>query len=201
MSADGVVEHLDVAEDIAARFLSCAVGFSANALTFKQLEETLRYSIVVAVSSPAHAGLQVVAGQEALPFVAGELATLIGMHNNHTAGSSAPYSHMQRIQRKLCINATARGPTHDLPRVQINHGSQVQPAFVCCDVRDVGHPSHIGFTHCKLLFKQVRCHDGSGTTSWTWSFAIASLGFEALVAQQLGNPMPATALAQVTHIQ
>ena len=144
MSADGVVEHFDVAEDIAMRLLPRGIDFSANALTFKQLEETLRHSVVVAVSPPAHAGLQVVAGQEALPFMAGELAALIGMHNNHVTGSSAPDRHMQRIQRKLCINAAACGPTHDLPRVQINHGSQVQPAFVCCDVRDVGHPSLLG---------------------------------------------------------
>ena len=73
MSADGVVEHLDVAEDIAACFLPCGIGFSANAFTFEQLEETLRHGIVVTVTSSAHAGFQVVATQETLPFMTGEL--------------------------------------------------------------------------------------------------------------------------------
>jgi hypothetical protein len=60
MSADGVVKHFDVAEDIAVRFLPCRIDFSADALPFKQLEEAFRNCVVVTVSAPAHTRLQVV---------------------------------------------------------------------------------------------------------------------------------------------
>ena len=68
-----VVEHLDVIEDIPPGFLSVVIGFSLDALPLQQLEETLRHGIVVTVTSSAHAGFQVVATQETLPFMTGEL--------------------------------------------------------------------------------------------------------------------------------
>ncbi len=52
----------------------------------EQLEEALRHTVVVVITSPAHAGLQIVARQEALPFMTGELTTLIGMHNDVSRG-------------------------------------------------------------------------------------------------------------------
>ena len=94
MSADGVVEHLDVAKDCAACFLPCRIGLFADAFTLEQLEEALRHGVVVAIAPSAHAGLQVVARQEALPFMAGELTALIGMHNDPIAGSSASDGHV-----------------------------------------------------------------------------------------------------------
>ena len=39
MSADGVVEHLNVAKNIAACFLPCRIDVLADALTLQQLEE------------------------------------------------------------------------------------------------------------------------------------------------------------------
>lgn len=47
-----IVEHLNVVKDIATGFFSCVVGFSADALAFKQLEEALGDGIVMAVSAP-----------------------------------------------------------------------------------------------------------------------------------------------------
>lgn len=155
MSADGVVEHLDVIEDVATRFLPCCVGLLANALTFEQLEEALRHCIVVAVASPAHTGLEVVIRQKALPLMTCELATLIGMHNDRITGSSAPDRHVQGIKSYLGVNAAANGPANDLPGVQIDHHSQVQPPFVRGDIRDVGDPGDISLTDFELLLQQV----------------------------------------------
>ena len=50
MSANGVVEHFDVAEDIAVRLLPRRIGFSADALPLKQLKEAFSNCVVVTVS-------------------------------------------------------------------------------------------------------------------------------------------------------
>jgi hypothetical protein len=55
-----VVKHLDVIEYITTSVLSCGVNFPLDPFPFQQLEEALSYGIVVAVSSTAHAGDQVV---------------------------------------------------------------------------------------------------------------------------------------------
>lgn len=50
MSANGVVEHLNVAKDCAAGFLPCRIGLFANALTLEQLEEALSYGVDAPIS-------------------------------------------------------------------------------------------------------------------------------------------------------
>ena len=56
----GVVEHLDVVEDIGPCVVASPIGLAANAFTFEQLEETLSHSVVVTVAATAHAGYEVV---------------------------------------------------------------------------------------------------------------------------------------------
>ena len=77
MPAFWVVEHLDVIEHIAASILPCVVDFSLNPFPLQKLEKALGYGVVMTVTSSAHTGLQVVAGQEPLPFVACKLAALV----------------------------------------------------------------------------------------------------------------------------
>lgn len=60
MATTGVIEHCDVVEDIAACSLLGEIVFSADALTFEQLEITICDSVVMAVAPSAHAGLQFV---------------------------------------------------------------------------------------------------------------------------------------------
>ena len=73
MSADGVVEHFNVAKDIAACFLPSGIDLPADALPFQQLEEAFGHGVVMTVASSAHAWLQVVASQESLPLMACKL--------------------------------------------------------------------------------------------------------------------------------
>ena len=77
MSADGVVKHLNVAKHIAARFLLGRINVFSNALTLEQLEEAFCHSVVMAVASPAHVGLQVVTNQKLLLLMACKLASLV----------------------------------------------------------------------------------------------------------------------------
>lgn len=90
MTALGVVEHLDVVEDIAACFTAGRIDASADAFTLEQLEEALSHCVVVAVTASAHAADQVVVTQEGLPLVACELAALIGMNHDGCLRLASP---------------------------------------------------------------------------------------------------------------
>ena len=69
----GVVDHLDVVEDVGTRLTARGVDLPTHAFAFEQLEEALSHSVVMAVAAPTHAADQVVVAQEPLPFVSGEL--------------------------------------------------------------------------------------------------------------------------------
>lgn len=121
MSADRVVEHFDEAKDCAASFLPCRKDLFSNAFTLGQLGEAPRHDVVVADSLPAHAGLQVLARQEALPFMTGELTAPIGIHNDDILGPSAPDCHVQGIKSQSGVNAAACGATNDLLGAQVDY--------------------------------------------------------------------------------
>jgi hypothetical protein len=97
MTASRVVEHLDVVEDIAAGQVSGLIDLAPDPLALEQLEEALGHSVVMAVSSAAHAGHQVVALEEVLPLVAGELTALIGMQGHRR---------LSRLRKYLPIKST-----------------------------------------------------------------------------------------------
>ena len=73
----GVVEHLDVVEDIGSCVVAGRIGLAANALALEQLEEAFGHRVVVAVAAPAHAADQLVIAQEGLPLMPGELTALV----------------------------------------------------------------------------------------------------------------------------
>ena len=114
MSADGVVEHFNVAKHIAACFLPSGINLPADTLPFQQLEEAFGHGVVMAVASSAHAWLQVVASQESLPLMACKLTPLVRMNDDCLAWPSAPDGHMQGIQRQLSVDAATCCPTNDL---------------------------------------------------------------------------------------
>jgi hypothetical protein len=86
----GVVEHLDVVEDVSASVVARGIDLAADALALEQLEEALGHGVVVAVAAPAHAADQVVVPQELLPFVPSELSALIGVHRDSLFGLAPP---------------------------------------------------------------------------------------------------------------
>lgn len=71
MTPLGVVEHLDVVEDIGSRLVAGGVDLTTNAFALDQLEKALGHRVVVAVAAPAHAADQLVLSQEVLPLMTG----------------------------------------------------------------------------------------------------------------------------------
>ena len=105
MPALWIVEHLDVIEDILPGLGTCCVDLSTNALALDELKEAFSNSVVVAVTSAAHALLQIVGIEEIAPVIAAELTPLVRVHHHGILRLPAPDSHQQRIHRQLAVNA------------------------------------------------------------------------------------------------
>lgn len=86
----GVVEHLDVVEDICSGLIAGRVDLAADSLSLEKLKEALGHSVVMAIATTAHAGDQVVVAQEVLPGVSGELTALIRMNDDIALGLPTP---------------------------------------------------------------------------------------------------------------
>ena len=71
-------------------------------------------------------------------------------------GLPAPQLHQQSIDCKICDDATAHERAHYLPRVQVQHHSQVQPTLVGADVGDVGEPRLVYAVWRELSIQMVR---------------------------------------------
>jgi len=86
IAALGVVEHLDVVEDVGSGVIAGRVDLAANAFALEQLERVLGRGVVVAAAATAHAGDQVVIAQEVLPVMTGELTALVRMRRDRLFG-------------------------------------------------------------------------------------------------------------------
>jgi len=151
----GVIEHLDVVEDVGPGRVTGRVDLPTNAFALEQLEEALRHGVVVAVPTTTHAGDEVVLAQEVLPLVARELAALVRVQHDWGLGSSSPQRHQQRVEDQDRVDAAAHGPSDDLTREQVHDHRQVQPAFVCADVRDVGDPRLVWLVDAELPLQVI----------------------------------------------
>ena len=101
MLALWIVEHLDVFEYIAPRGIASGISLSPDPLAFQELKEALGDGVVMTVPATAHRGFQIVLTKKRLPFMAGELATLIGMNRHLTLRLTTPYGHQQSLQGQV----------------------------------------------------------------------------------------------------
>ena len=73
MFAPGIIEHLDVVEHVVPCVLSGFVRPATNAFAFEQVEETFRDSVIMTISTAAHAVFKIVVLEKQRPIDAGEL--------------------------------------------------------------------------------------------------------------------------------
>lgn len=62
-----IVDHLDVVEHILPCSIACEVGLPPDPSTLQKLKEVFRKRIIIAISTPAHAGIQIVLTEKRLP--------------------------------------------------------------------------------------------------------------------------------------
>jgi len=66
------------------------------------------------------------------------LATPIGMMKNLTFGPLTAVSLVQSLQDQFLGHPLISVPAYDFARVQVHDARDIEPSFVCRNVRDVG---------------------------------------------------------------
>lgn len=178
----GIVPTLDVLKDGGAG-LGTRGEALARAFCFEGRKEALHSGIVEAVADAAHADLAVMSGQSLLVSFAGVLTALVRVVHPALWRMALQDGHLQSLLYQRGSHVVGHGPTHDLARKQVQHRSQIQPAFGGVDVGNIGYPFPIRSGRRKILVLQI----GGRLRPWV---ALRRLG-KAPVRFPSRDPMPA----------
>ena len=153
-----VVKHLNVFEAHVSDLLSRLESFSKDAFVFETVEPTFRRCIVPAVPFSTHRTSHSIFRQQRLKGMTRILTSPIRvMHQTHRWAATKP-RHGQCIGHYVSCHAGLQRPANDLAVKQVKNDSQVQPAFIRPQVRDVGRPDLIRCTGLKVSIQQVLRH-------------------------------------------
>jgi len=86
------------------------------------------------------------------------LAAPIGMMKNLTFGPLTAVSLVQSLQDQFLGHPLISVPAYDFARVQVHDARDIEPSFVCRNVRDVRHPDLVGSLRCELLIQHIVMH-------------------------------------------
>ncbi len=201
MTALWVVEHFDVVvEHLGACGVLGGVDPPPDPLAFEQTEEALHRGIVMAVATSTHAAHQAVGHQETAPVIAGVDRPLVRVNQATGAGLAPPHRRQQGLHDQLGIGSIAHRPADDLPGKQINHHSQVHPAFMRADKGEVARPGRVRLGHVELPIQQVGCRLARHSAMEARFATIAHLGTQPIGAHQPMHPMATATLAQIAQI-
>jgi hypothetical protein len=92
-----VVEHLNIFKHVLPCGFACLIGFPSNTFTFKQVKESLSHSVIIAIPTAAHAGIQIVLAEKHLPLTTGDLGTLIRVDHDTVFGFATSDGGEQRL--------------------------------------------------------------------------------------------------------
>ena len=70
----------------------------------------------------------------------GVLAAGIGVMHAAADQVPAPCSHLQRVEHQICAHMTSDLPANNHPRVDVGDERDVEPAFPCRAIGDIGQP-------------------------------------------------------------
>ena len=196
MAAAGVVEHLDVVEQITPGRGPGQIDLATDPLPLQQLEEALGDRVVVTVSPAAHAAIDAMGLEEGLPVAAGELAALV--RGQHQAGLrlATPNRRRQRLKNQVGLHVPLRSPADNLAREQVQNDRQVKPALVSPDIGDIGDPMRVRRRHRELPVEPVWRHRRRKPAARPRSAAIADLCFESFGPHQAIDPVLSAGFSQ-----
>ena len=144
----------------------------------------------------AHAGPYLVPGQQRLVLVAGVLTAPVAVVDQASRRSAMGDCHLQGTEGQLFGEPGTDRPAHNAPGIQVDHHSQVEPAFASAHVGDVTHPGGIRPVDGEVPVQQVgHIWQHSGYTSRRLPLLL-SLGDDAVLAHQTSNPVPAHLVTQ-----
>ena len=138
------MEAFDIVKDICSCFGMSGVASAIHTLAFQHAEEAFRSRVVGAAAHGTHRTGQIVAPQEPLIFIAGELTAAIAVQDHRLSRFALPQRHQHGLQNELAILTTTHRPADNDTGVQIDDHAQIQPlAAADSDVSDVRHPLRI----------------------------------------------------------
>ncbi len=132
MTARSIVELLNVFGYVLSGEHTVFIDSLFDTLLLQAREERLGHSVVPAVASAAHTGLEAVGSAESLPVIAAILGPLIGM-NHGVSRATAPYRHQHGIENQLPMQGGSSGPPDDYSREKIHHDRKIKPAPPKCE--------------------------------------------------------------------
>jgi len=77
---------------------------------------------------------------------------------NLTFGPLTAVSLVQSLQDQFLGHPLISVPAYDFARVQVHDARDIEPSFVCRNVRDVRHPDLVGSLRCELLVQHIVMH-------------------------------------------
>lgn len=139
MLAPAIVEYLDVIEHIIPCLFARPIGFAADPLALKQIEEALCHRVVVAVPASAHRVLKIAVLQKGSPIHAGELGALIRVDQGRGLRPPSPHPHQQRLQHDVGELPALKRQANDAAGEQVDDHGQIGETLMGSDVGDVRH--------------------------------------------------------------
>src|SRR5512134_946262 len=140
MAALPIIETHNIGKDVGLGFLAGLVILEMDMLAFEGAKETLHRSIVIAVASAAHADLDLLVDEKLLVRIAGILAATIRMMQQPKESWSAVSGHAKGLLHQGTLQGCRKGPADNFAREEIQHHSQIQPAFCGGDISNVSQP-------------------------------------------------------------
>jgi Transposase DDE domain group 1 len=145
-SKDGVLK-LDFDRRLMVQFRDSVVTSDAGLLAYRELDDALGLSAVAAETladtctgkNGCHAQVGLLR-QSVFGRLAGVLAAAVGVMQQSVGLTSTPDGHHKSIGDELRCHRCVHRPTDHTPREQIDDGSDIEPAFHCPDIGEVGNP-------------------------------------------------------------
>src|SRR4051794_622570 len=103
MTADRIVEPLDIVEHIRPGLVSGAIYFASGPLGLQRREEALHRRIVPDVAGSAHAADDAAVDHQPLELLAGVLAALIGVMQQLIRLATPPDRHQQGVSDNWAV--------------------------------------------------------------------------------------------------
>lgn len=184
MPAGGVVEDLDVVEDLPAELFSLWPGAAVDELLLERREEALGDGVVEAVAARSHRASD--------PGLAGglpererdELRSRVGVVDQPGLRTTTRERHLQGVDDEVRAHVVGHRPPHDPPGERVLHRGQVQPSLPCPQVGDVRDPQHVGSLRPELPLDQIISHPDARHPDRGAPAALGDQAAEAVLAHQ-----------------
>ena len=127
---------------------------SIEQLAFERGKEALRHRVVVGVADRPHRGAHARLPTSLAELDRGILRALIRMVD-HAARPPLLERHVEGVEHDLPVQGARHRPAHDPTAERIEHDRQIEEASPGRNIRDIGHPKHIGLVRREVAVDEI----------------------------------------------